>query len=141
MDKGMRKASEGEGGATNRRTVEARGADAERTGMTAGSPVQGRDVKLGDHAANAAGHESGKAQQPNSKQHKPNQPKKAKKRRHPALAGLLWTLRIIVVPLLCIIALFAGLYLGYTKLGNAPAEDVWKLETWLHMFDLIFSDT
>ncbi|OUM94946.1 MAG: hypothetical protein A9Z00_11895 [Thermobacillus sp. ZCTH02-B1] len=70
------------------------------------------------------------------------EPGKPRRRRmHPALRGLLWTLRLTIVPLLCIAALIAGLYVGYTKIGGGSAADVWKLETWLHMFDLIFADS
>ena len=67
--------------------------------------------------------------------------KPRRRRLHPALRALLWTLRLTIVPLLCIAALLAGLYIGYTKIGGGSAEDVWNLETWLHMFDLIFAES
>jgi hypothetical protein len=69
-------------------------------------------------------------------------PGKPRRRRlHPLLRALLWTLRVTIVPLLCIAALIAGLYLGYTKIGGGSPEDVWNWETWLHMFDLIFAES
>jgi len=67
---------------------------------------------------------------------KPRRPK-----RHPAARALLWTLRAAIVPLLFIAALIAGLYIGYTKLGGGSSEDVWNVETWQHIFDLIFAES
>jgi hypothetical protein len=69
----------------------------------------------------------------------PGKPRRRKL--HPAARALLWTLRLLIVPILCIAALIAGLYIGYTKMGGGSAEDVWNLETWLHMFDLIFAES
>ncbi|PZD97810.1 DNA-directed RNA polymerase subunit beta [Paenibacillus sambharensis] len=53
---------------------------------------------------------------------------------------VLWLLRKSIVPLLMLAALIGGLYAGYVLLGKGPAEDVWKWETWKHMYDLIFSN-
>ena len=70
------------------------------------------------------------------------EPGKPRRRRlHPVVLALLWALRLTIMPLLCIAALIAGLYIGYTKLGGGSAEDVWNLETWLHMLDLIFAES
>jgi len=66
---------------------------------------------------------------------------KRRKKRSAALSGLLWTLRIVLVPVLLIAALIGGLYVGYVVLGKAPEGDVWEIETWMHMYDLIFSDS
>jgi len=63
------------------------------------------------------------------------------KKRPAALNALLWTLRIAIVPILLIAALIGGLYVGYVVIGKAPEGDVWELETWMHMYDLIFSDS
>jgi len=67
--------------------------------------------------------------------------KPRRRRLHPALRALLWTLRLTIVPLLFIAALLAGLYVGYTKIGGGSPEDVWNWETWKHMFDLIFAES
>ena len=66
---------------------------------------------------------------------------KTRKKRPVALSVLLWTLRIVIVPILLISALIGGLYVGYVVLGKAPEGDVWEIETWRHMYDLIFSDS
>jgi hypothetical protein len=66
---------------------------------------------------------------------------KPRKQRPFALRALLWTLRAAIVPILLIAALIGGLYVGYVVLGKAPEDDVWEIETWKHMYDLIFSDS
>ena len=45
----------------------------------------------------------------------------------------------ISLPFLCAIALFAGMAIGYVRLGHASASDIWKWQTWKHAFDLIFA--
>jgi hypothetical protein len=66
---------------------------------------------------------------------------KTRKQRPFALRALLWTLRAAIVPILLIAALIGGLYVGYVVLGKSPEGDVWEIETWKHMYDLIFSDS
>lgn len=44
------------------------------------------------------------------------------------------------IPMLFLVCLYVGLYIGYVKLGDQPAGDIWKLETWRHMYDLVFAD-
>ncbi|MFD2672044.1 DNA-directed RNA polymerase subunit beta [Marinicrinis sediminis] len=61
---------------------------------------------------------------------------KQRKRVHP---GIKWGKRLLV-PTLCLIALMAGLYVGYVVIGAGDAGDVWKMSTWKHVFDLIFAD-
>lgn len=108
-----------------------------------GAAVRGNERRPAGRSGSAAG---GKAPASGNAGSKPDgkpgaKPKKRRKRRHPAVRALLWTLRAAIVPLLCIAALLAGLYIGYTKIGDGAAEDVWNLETWLHMFDLIFAES
>lgn len=50
-------------------------------------------------------------------------------------------LRLLLVPILCIIALFGGLTVGYVYIGGQEMGDVWKFETWRYVFDLMFKDT
>lgn len=48
-------------------------------------------------------------------------------------------LRKLIVPVLCIIALYAGLIVGYVVVGKQPISDVFHWGTWKHGFDLIFA--
>ncbi|WNQ11577.1 DNA-directed RNA polymerase subunit beta [Paenibacillus aurantius] len=52
---------------------------------------------------------------------------------------LLPVIRVLLIPLICVLALFAGLAIGYVTLGGQPFADVWKLSTWKHLFDLVFA--
>ncbi|WP_235857554.1 DNA-directed RNA polymerase subunit beta [Paenibacillus albiflavus] len=49
-------------------------------------------------------------------------------------------LRILFVPALFIVAIFVGLWVGYSKLGKQPSSEIFHLETWKHLFDLIFAE-
>lgn len=55
------------------------------------------------------------------------------------LKVLLRTLKIIWFPLACIAALIAGLMIGYVVLGGQPSSEVFHVQTWKHLFDLVFS--
>ncbi|GFR39411.1 hypothetical protein PRECH8_27070 [Insulibacter thermoxylanivorax] len=53
------------------------------------------------------------------------------------------TLRVVKyagIPLLFLICLYIGLYIGYVKLGKQPASEIWEWKTWRHIYDLIFTD-
>jgi hypothetical protein len=63
------------------------------------------------------------------------------RKRHPAVRTLLWALRRSIVPALFLIALIAGLYVGYAVLGNRPGEGVFEWQTWKHMYDLVFAES
>lgn len=66
-------------------------------------------------------------------------PKKKAKKKKPKL---IWrVLRFFLVPFLCLSALFGGLVIGYVYLGEQPLSDVWNIETWKHVFDLVFANT
>lgn len=67
---------------------------------------------------------------------KAEQPKKPAKPRKKSRLKL-WIR--ISIPFLCLIALFAGMGIGYVYLGKQPMSDIWKWETWKHAFDLIFA--
>ncbi|RAV03175.1 hypothetical protein DQG13_08760 [Paenibacillus sp. YN15] len=47
----------------------------------------------------------------------------------------------MIVPLVCVLALFAGMSAGYVVLGDKPFSDVLEWNTWKHMIDLIFADS
>ncbi|HYE67361.1 MAG TPA: DNA-directed RNA polymerase subunit beta, partial [Anaerovoracaceae bacterium] len=62
--------------------------------------------------------------------------------------GLKKTLRItlkisryLLVPALCLAALFIGLTIGYATIGGGSAGDVFRFETWKHLYDLVFEGT
>lgn len=46
-------------------------------------------------------------------------------------------LRIIVVLLLCVIALIAGLMIGFGVIGDGIPQDALKKETWQHIIDIV----
>ncbi|MCR2806766.1 DNA-directed RNA polymerase subunit beta [Paenibacillus soyae] len=52
-----------------------------------------------------------------------------------------WLLRKSIVPIIMIVMLVVGLYAGYTILGSGSKEDVFKIETWRHLYDLIFAES
>jgi len=54
---------------------------------------------------------------------------------------LFWLLRKSIVPIIMIIMLVAGLYIGYTILGDQPKEEVFQWPTWRHLYDLIFAES
>jgi len=58
-----------------------------------------------------------------------------------AVSVLLWLLRKSIVPLIMVIMLIAGLYIGYVIVGKSPEEDVFKWSTWKHLYDLIFAES
>ncbi|GLX70157.1 DNA-directed RNA polymerase subunit beta [Paenibacillus glycanilyticus] len=53
----------------------------------------------------------------------------------------LWILRKSLVPVIMVIMLLAGLYIGYAVIGKQPGGEVFHWSTWQHMYDLVFSDT
>lgn len=53
------------------------------------------------------------------------------------------TRRVLVyagIPLLFVISLYIGLYIGYVRIGEQPASEIWQWSTWKHVFDLVFAD-
>lgn len=80
--------------------------------------------------------ESGKPQasgkKPKKKSRKPTRPT--------WVTVILTTIKILYIPLLLFLAVVVGLWVGYVKLGKQPSEEIFKLETWKHLFDLIFAE-
>ena len=64
-----------------------------------------------------------------------------KKQRPKGVHLTLWLLRKSIVPIIMLIMLLAGLYVGYTVLGKQPGGDVFKWSTWQHLYDLVYSDS
>ncbi len=54
---------------------------------------------------------------------------------------ILRVLRFFLVPALCLAALFIGLTIGYSTIGGESAGDVFKIDTWKHLYDLVFEGT
>ncbi|WP_240489242.1 DNA-directed RNA polymerase subunit beta [Cohnella thermotolerans] len=72
-----------------------------------------------------------------------NRPPVRKKR---SAGHLLWqiiwtTIKVLIIPVLCIVALVAGLAIGYVVLGKGQLADVFDLNTWRHMYDLVFAES
>lgn len=66
----------------------------------------------------------------------------SKKKQRPAgIRVLLWLLRKSIVPLIMIIMLITGLYVGYVVVGKQPEDEVFQWSTWQHIYDLIFADS
>ncbi|GIP40964.1 hypothetical protein J31TS4_42440 [Paenibacillus sp. J31TS4] len=47
-------------------------------------------------------------------------------------------IRPLLVPLACLLALWVGMVAGYVYVGKQPMSEVWNLQTWKHLFDLVF---
>ena len=57
------------------------------------------------------------------------------------IARVIWTsVKILIIPILCIAALIFGLAIGYVVLGDQPLTDVFDARTWKHMYDLVFAE-
>jgi hypothetical protein len=63
-------------------------------------------------------------------------PRKLKKR---WIRIVLAILRFLLVPVLCLCALFVGLAIGYVRLGGQPYSDIFSAETWKHLYELVYS--
>lgn len=70
-------------------------------------------------------------------------PPARKKRSAGRLIGLIiWTtIKVLIVPVLCVAALLVGLAIGYVVLGKGELADVFDMHTWRHMYDLVFADS
>lgn len=55
--------------------------------------------------------------------------------------SLFWIARKSIAPLIMIVMLLAGLYIGYVIMGDQPKEEVFKFSTYKHLWDLIFSES
>ncbi|WP_337913545.1 DNA-directed RNA polymerase subunit beta [Cohnella zeiphila] len=53
---------------------------------------------------------------------------------------VIWTsIKVLIIPVLCIVAVFVGMAIGYVVLGKRELADVFDLNTWKHMYDLVFA--
>jgi hypothetical protein len=57
------------------------------------------------------------------------------------IGRIVWmTVKLLTIPVLCVIALIFGLAVGYTVLGGKPLSEVFDINTWKHMYDLVFAE-
>ncbi|MHA7967128.1 DNA-directed RNA polymerase subunit beta [Paenibacillus sp. CAU 1782] len=52
-----------------------------------------------------------------------------------------WLFRKSIVPVIMVVMLLAGLYIGYVYLGKSSKDDVFEWSTWQHLYDLIFAES
>lgn len=67
--------------------------------------------------------------------------KSEKKQRSKGARIAFWILRKSIVPVIMVIMLITGLYIGYATIGKQPGGEVFQWSTWQHMYDLVFSDS
>lgn len=67
--------------------------------------------------------------------------KKPRKRKKRWVRILLFTLRLLLIPFLCLCALYAGLVIGYVRIGGQPYSDIFDMATWKHLYELVYSKT
>jgi hypothetical protein len=71
---------------------------------------------------------------------KPTKPaKKPRKRKKLWVRIILFTLRLLLVPVLCLCALYVGLVIGYVRIGQQPYSDIFDMATWKHLYELVYS--
>ncbi|RKP47280.1 DNA-directed RNA polymerase subunit beta [Cohnella endophytica] len=71
---------------------------------------------------------------------RPNEPNRRSSGR--IIARIIWTsIKVLIIPVLCIAALIIGLAVGYVVLGNRPTSEVFDSTTWKHMYDLVFAES
>ncbi|WP_248929395.1 DNA-directed RNA polymerase subunit beta [Paenibacillus hamazuiensis] len=77
-----------------------------------------------------------KAEQPKERKQDQAKPKKLR----PRWKVILWTVgKVLLVPVLCVAGLIGGLMIGYVYIGGQPVPEVFQMETWKHMVDLVFA--
>jgi hypothetical protein len=70
---------------------------------------------------------------------KPNKAKQVRER--PAwLNIILGIIKYAWFPASCLIVLLVGLTVGYVVMGHQPAGEVFQIQTWKHLFDLVFAN-
>ncbi|MEI7025689.1 DNA-directed RNA polymerase subunit beta [Paenibacillus sp. y28] len=64
-------------------------------------------------------------------------PARGKPKQHAAFT----ILKVIGLPLLCLLAGVTGLLVGYVYLGRQEPHEVFSWSTWKHLYDLVFADS
>ncbi|WP_165861435.1 DNA-directed RNA polymerase subunit beta [Paenibacillus paeoniae] len=52
-----------------------------------------------------------------------------------------WVLRKSIVPIIMVVMLIVGLYVGFVYLGDGSKSDVFEWTTWRHLYDLVFAES
>jgi len=97
-----------------------------------------------DHEASGSGskaEEKSSGRQKRASRAKSEEKSSNKKQRPKGVSMLLWLLRKSIVPLIMIIMLVAGLYIGYAVVGKQPEDEVFSWATWRHLYDLVFAES
>jgi len=55
--------------------------------------------------------------------------------------AIFWIFRKSIAPIIMIVMLVAGLYIGYAIIGDRPEDDIFQWSTWKHLWDLIFAES
>ncbi|MGG4394195.1 DNA-directed RNA polymerase subunit beta [Paenibacillus thiaminolyticus] len=50
-----------------------------------------------------------------------------------------WLIRLVIVPLTCVLTLIAGLITGYVVVGKGTVAEALNFDTWRHLFQLVFA--
>lgn len=50
-----------------------------------------------------------------------------------------WLVRLVIVPLTCVLTLIAGLIIGYVVVGKGTVAEALNFDTWRHLFQLVFA--
>ncbi|OXS55940.1 hypothetical protein B1A99_22220 [Cohnella sp. CIP 111063] len=57
------------------------------------------------------------------------------------IARVVWmSVKLLIIPVLCVAALIVGLAIGFSVLGDKPMSEVFDMKTWKHMYDLVFAE-
>lgn len=68
-------------------------------------------------------------------------PAPVKKQPRPKWQKILWLIfKILRVPVLSLLAIYIGLWVGYTKFGHQPSSEILHMSTWRHLYDLVFAN-
>ncbi|MCS7459976.1 DNA-directed RNA polymerase subunit beta [Paenibacillus doosanensis] len=72
------------------------------------------------------------------------EPKAKKKKKRPVKKWkrvVLSLCKWLAIPVSCLLAVSIGMVIGYVYLGKRPLDEVYEVETWRHIYDLVFSQT
>ncbi|OCT13128.1 hypothetical protein A8709_20490 [Paenibacillus pectinilyticus] len=70
-----------------------------------------------------------------------DKPAPVKKTPRPKWQKIVWLIiKIIRIPVLSVLAIYIGLWVGYTKLGHQPSSEILHISTWRHLYDLVFGN-
>lgn len=67
------------------------------------------------------------------------QPKGSAKKKSSGSRTVKWLVRLVIVPLTCVLTLIAGLVTGYVVVGKGTVAEALNFDTWRHLFQLVFA--